>query len=933
MTTASRTGTLILTVLSLLWVRPGPAVAQVRLAQGVVFRHLEAPRELSANDELRVKVRFTAKGPLDRSYRLFIHAGPPAGDKGRSCRLVANVKLGQRESTEWRAGAKETTVNLGRPDRCGPGPLKIHLGLYAPETGRRLAVFGGDGHFDRIHAATIEVLPEGAEADAAVVAHDPPLEHPPPPPIEVPSLVRALIALMLAMVALVVIQRWPGVPRPRLERGGDPGSSWRSRLLTAAPLVIFISGVLACLGFVKDDAYISFRYAHNLVMGRGMVFNAGERVEGYTNFLWTLIVAPFEAAGADLIQVTDILGPLLGAVLVVLVVRASRRIDGPGPAGSHLWPAIWLASSSSFALWCVGGLEQSLAMLLPFAGALVTWRGWHESSTKLMAAGGLLLAGACLTRPEGHLFVILIGALVLWGAARGWHQGGRRLLVAWSLPILLVLGPYHIWRIAYFGALLPNTYLVKAVSGREVYLAGLRLLEDMLRFNLTGLVIALALLSLAAGGPRVARGFAAVLSVLFMVYVVKVGSDELMWHRLFLPALPFTAVAAGAGLRFLADGVRKLSGRRLRWVPYALGWIAVAAGAWSNLSFTFRETRGLGGYAGCSGMNHPDLGKFLTRHSRPGELVAFQDMGATPYFAPDLRFLDFVGLVDRDVARMLQRYGIHPFVGATRARRGGEFCVAYRDYVFERDPEWVVLVPFPFRGQEERVSQEFHAGDAEEVLRRAGAFRNTQWDCQLYSDPRFRERYEHVRTWQRSPVYYLSTFARSDVRERAGAGVVLEGLPEGVEGPRATFANGAELLGAEIDREEVPERHEVFVTTWWRVPGPRSDDELAFIHLVRRGPPRTRTSLDHPLGDWLWPASRWERGQIVEDRVLVQLPVSLVPGTYDVHVGMFNRRTGDRIEITGGAGEEDHRVHLGTLEVRPMRHLLDPLIPRTDPYP
>src|SRR3954470_13240280 len=41
------------------------------------------------------------------------------------------------------------------------------------------------------------------------------------------------------------------------------------------------------LAWLSDDAFISFRYARNWVTGKGLVYNAGERVEGYTNFLWT----------------------------------------------------------------------------------------------------------------------------------------------------------------------------------------------------------------------------------------------------------------------------------------------------------------------------------------------------------------------------------------------------------------------------------------------------------------------------------------------------------------------------------------------------------------------------------------------------------------------------------------------------------------------
>jgi arabinofuranosyltransferase len=43
--------------------------------------------------------------------------------------------------------------------------------------------------------------------------------------------------------------------------------------------------------YLGDDAMISMRYAHNLADGIGLVWNPGERVEGYTNFLWTMYMA------------------------------------------------------------------------------------------------------------------------------------------------------------------------------------------------------------------------------------------------------------------------------------------------------------------------------------------------------------------------------------------------------------------------------------------------------------------------------------------------------------------------------------------------------------------------------------------------------------------------------------------------------------------
>nr|MBC8422663.1 hypothetical protein [bacterium] len=50
-------------------------------------------------------------------------------------------------------------------------------------------------------------------------------------------------------------------------------------------LLLLIGLMLVQGRCVQEDAFISFRYAANLLDGHGLVFNPGERVEGYTNFL------------------------------------------------------------------------------------------------------------------------------------------------------------------------------------------------------------------------------------------------------------------------------------------------------------------------------------------------------------------------------------------------------------------------------------------------------------------------------------------------------------------------------------------------------------------------------------------------------------------------------------------------------------------------
>src|SRR5687768_17195064 len=57
-----------------------------------------------------------------------------------------------------------------------------------------------------------------------------------------------------------------------------------------APMIYAIYAMTRVKQFTVDDSYISFRYARNWARGLGLVYNEGERIEGYTNFLWTIIL-------------------------------------------------------------------------------------------------------------------------------------------------------------------------------------------------------------------------------------------------------------------------------------------------------------------------------------------------------------------------------------------------------------------------------------------------------------------------------------------------------------------------------------------------------------------------------------------------------------------------------------------------------------------
>ena len=80
------------------------------------------------------------------------------------------------------------------------------------------------------------------------------------------------------------------------------------------------------LMWIGDDAFISLRYSEMFSRGEGLVFNQGEWVEGYTNFLWTWTLGLIAKLGAPLPQLA-VIGDLLSFVGAVIFVHLiSRRV-------------------------------------------------------------------------------------------------------------------------------------------------------------------------------------------------------------------------------------------------------------------------------------------------------------------------------------------------------------------------------------------------------------------------------------------------------------------------------------------------------------------------------------------------------------------------------------------------------------------------------
>jgi hypothetical protein len=333
------------------------------------------------------------------------------------------------------------------------------------------------------------------------------------------------------------------------------------RLYVAATVALALGGCAWALhlGWVGDDAYISFRYVRNLVQGQGLVYNPGERVEGYTNFLWVMLLAPFAALSLDLALVSIALTLICLCATVALTALLVRRAWPESERLSFSIASAVLALNYVVASYGTSGLETMLGALL------VLWAVERAERGAALTAGVLAIL-ATMTHPDHAIFYAALGATLLLSRDR------VRLALRFALPFVVLYLPYFAWRWAYYGDLFPNTYYAKSAN-LFYFPQGFRYLS-ISGFS-AGLWVALpaAIVGMIRFRRLVIARFTAIATPLFLLYVAKIGGD-FMLGRLLVPLLPPVFIMAELGVRSLAKSQR-------RWVLgaslAALGLFCTAA--------------------------------------------------------------------------------------------------------------------------------------------------------------------------------------------------------------------------------------------------------------------------------------------------------------------------------------------------------------------
>jgi len=419
-------------------------------------------------------------------------------------------------------------------------------------------------------------------------------------------------------------------------------------------MVGLLTAGLLCLAwynrFIQDDAFISFRYARNLVSGLGLVWNPGEAVEGYTNFLWTILVAAGMRAGLDPVLFTQVLGICFFACSLLLTYGLAREVGFN--VRDALIALLLTGTNYTFSSYATGGLETQMVTALFLAGCFTAARAMKGVIPKRHALLTLALLAivSILCRMDSALLVWGTGAgmMFLWrrdagtGAAK--VPGGRRwpeFMILVVFPLIL-LAPWCAWKLSYYGDLLPHSFYLKAVNASTIehglrYFYAFIVSYDLYPFLFVCVFFAGKLF---LDENRTLLLLAGVVTLWFL-YILKIGGD-FMEFRFMVQVIPAMMVLLVWMLRTCAPGR----------IARTVGLLLVLGGSLHHaLTFTYEQETGvepipmLRGHLVSAGENWEGIGTTLGRIFTPADsvVIATTAAGAIPYYS-GLTSVDMLGI-------------------------------------------------------------------------------------------------------------------------------------------------------------------------------------------------------------------------------------------------------------------------------------------------
>ncbi len=422
----------------------------------------------------------------------------------------------------------------------------------------------------------------------------------------------------------------------------------KPHFLILLAMVIALCHQAVFMSWTCDDAFISYRYAENLCHGKGLVFNPGEQVEGFSNFSWVALLAFFNIFGLSPLWTSKILSLMLSLLLIGFVYKTARA-SGVGGGGALL--GVFLVSTAtSLAYFSMSGLETVLQAFLLLFAVYLNKKIMASASQKTLLFLYAVVLWAAITRPEGILFLLIT---VVYHTGREIRQKKSKTINAIFIMPFVFLSLYAgfiLLRYLYYGDLFPNTYYAKPL-GTFVEAGYNAFFVNFSSGLISGAFLLIPLALFIVNRRFLYENFFSLLFCLAQVLFMSYTGDWMAFGRFFFPIFPLVVIL---NLTFLSSVRISLLKQKTKFLAplgaFALWLVFAGLNSWQTSRaidandnypfFVMNSTR------------LTELGRWLAENVPPDTTIALRRQGAVPYYS-QMRSLDFLGLTDRTIARIV----------------------------------------------------------------------------------------------------------------------------------------------------------------------------------------------------------------------------------------------------------------------------------------
>lgn len=534
-------------------------------------------------------------------------------------------------------------------------------------------------------------------------------------------------------------------------------------LTTVCALLYFFMYRLPLVGI--DDANIYFTYMKNFANGLGFVYNpGGERVEGFTSILYTLI-------GSAVFLFTNKIELVLYIINILavsyLIFKVSEFIHNLNEGKYSLYVitlilTLLLLIMPGYFFWTTLSLMESgiWSLLLCLAILAVFDESTFSNRLKFISLIALLI----LTRPEAYFwafYLVLLRALFYYLYHK--YPLKRVFKENWLLlfTFILVLGSLLIWRYSYFGYLLPNTYYAK-VYGSFWYnfKLGLEYLFSFLIY--TNPLILLTLISIGyitrikfkeLSYPEAVQLIISLVIIIALAIPVALGGDYFKWNRFYIVFLPVMYLPL-FNLRFIDKHIlslEKLNGmfKRNKYVVYFVLLVLVSLMPRESLNVLLRgESLGNSFYIEVS-KSGQELSNFLNIFFDEQELPYVSVVAAGMAYKYNGNTFDLMGLNNTKMAH------------AGHRMRGFKNHDAFNKEVFYQERPDIIYEGLPAKIVNDPESVEVNINDDEFKTR----FINIALD-EIWFDEKFQAMYKPVIITKKQTDKHIFTWAGNHYLEK-----------------------------------------------------------------------------------------------------------------------------------------------------------------------